>query len=164
MIASFCWGHLSGYSWRRAALRRLSCAIAFLVICQAPAAAIDLDDSAAAYYEVCVAPSRDAAVPDESCDALISDGLIGIVTGELNQERPALCFPQKPVEPMETIEKEGQGLSEQSLSAASNRTRQMLAEMRGAVARYIGEHPERLSDKAIEVIFAALLHAFPCPD
>jgi hypothetical protein len=35
--------------------------------------------------------------------------------------------------------------------------------MRAAVAGYMREHPERRSEKTLQVIFDALLHAFPCP-
>ena len=48
--------------------------------------------------------------------------------------------------------------SEKSLSAIAN----FEAEMRAAVARYMREHPERLSERMLEAIIEALLYAFPC--
>ena len=125
------------YSWQRA-MRRLLCAMTLIVSCYVPAAAIGPDDPAAAYYERCIASSREARIPDKSCDDLITDALMGIIIGQFNQRDEAFCYPQELVD-------------------------QMPAKMWAAVARYMREHPERLSEKTLQVIFAALLHAFPCP-
>jgi hypothetical protein len=113
---------------------RLFCAMILVVSCCAPAAAIGPDDPAATYYEKCVAAVR---VPDKSCDDLITNALMGIIIGQFNQKHADFCYPQESVD-------------------------QMQVKMREAVARYMREHPERLSEKTILVRFAALLHAFPC--
>jgi hypothetical protein len=135
--------------WRRVPFRGLLCAMALVVSCYVPAAAIGPDDPASDYYEKCVASAQNARVPDERCDCLITDGLTGIIIGQFNQGRPAFCLPQRLEHQMQA----------KSVSAIAN----LETEMRAAVARYIREHPERLSEKTLEVIFDALLHAFPCP-
>jgi hypothetical protein len=136
-------------AWRRVPVRRLLCAMALVVSCYVPAAAIGPDDPASGYYEKCVASARKAHVPDERCDGLITDALTGIIIGQFNQEHPAFCLPQRLEHKMQA----------KSFSAIAN----LEAEMRAAVARYMRQHPERLSEKTLQVIFAALLHAFPCP-
>lgn len=119
---------------------RLLCAMALVVSWHLPAAAIGPDDPAATYYERCVLPPGGARVRDEGCDALINDALMGVIVGQFDQKHPAFCYPQKLVDQMHGP-----------------------ADMRAAVARYMREHPERLSEKTLEVIFAALLQGFPCP-
>ena len=133
----------------RVSVRRLLCAMALLLSCYVPAAAIGPDDPASIYYEKCVSSARKAHVPDESCDGLITDGLTGIIIGQFNQEHPAFCLPQR--------------LEHQMQAKSSGAIANLKAEMRAAVARYMREHPERLSEKTLQVIFAALLHTFPCP-
>jgi hypothetical protein len=155
---------VSRHNWRRASLRRLLCTIALVVGWSVPAAAIGPDDPAATYYEACVSPSQEARVPDdEGCDALINDALMGIIVGQFDQEHPAFCYPQEVVDQMQTAGKDkrehpGQR-SEKALSAISNFDHQM----RAAVAHYMREHPERLSEMTLQVIFASLLQNFPCP-
>jgi hypothetical protein len=74
---------------------------------------------------------------------------MGIIIGQFNQERPAFCLPPR-------LEQQMQAKSPGAIAI-------LQAEMRAAVARYMREHPERLSEKTLQVIFAALLQAFPCP-
>jgi hypothetical protein len=135
--------------------------------CCVPAAALGPSDPAAAYYGKCVAPSRGTGVPDEGCDRLINDALLGIIIGQFNQERPTFCYPQKFVDQMRTVDNELRESRERSfnkaLRARSKFIREMQAEMRAAVEQYMRENPKRLSEKTLEVIFAALLRAFPCP-
>jgi hypothetical protein len=143
-------------------VRRLLCAMAVVVSCYVPAAAIGPDDPASVYYEKCVASAREAHVPDERCDGLITDGLMGIIIGQFNQKHPAFCLPQRLEDQMQARNdwrERSRRPSEKALSAIAN----LQAEVREAVARYMREHPERLSEKTLQVIFAALLHAFPCP-
>jgi hypothetical protein len=87
---------------------------------------------ASVYYEKCVAPARKAHVPDERYDGLITDGLTGIIIGQFNQEHPAFCLPER-------LEHQTQA---RSLSAIAK----LEAKMRAAVAGYMREHLERLSD------------------
>jgi hypothetical protein len=141
-------------------VRRVLCAMVLVVSCYVPAAAIGPDDPVSVCYEKCVASARDAHVPDERCDGLIIDGLMGIIIGQFNQKHPAFCLPQRLEDQMQAIDNDQQGRSRRpSEKAIAN----LLAEMWAAVARYMREHPERLSEKTLQVIFAALLHAFPCP-
>ena len=144
-------------------MRRLLCAMALVVSCYVPAAAIGPDDPASVYYEKCMASAREAHVPDEGCDGLITDGLMGIIIGQFNQKHPAFCLPQRLEDQMQAIDNDwrvrSRRPSEKALSAIAN----LQAEVRAAVARYMREHPERLSEKTLQIIFAALLHAFPCP-
>lgn len=148
--------------WRKV-LMRLLCAVALAVSCYVPAAAIGPNDPASLYYEKCGASVRKAHVPDERCDGLITDGLTGIIIGQFNQEHSAFCFTQRLEDQMQGIDNDRRGHSgrpsEKSLSAIAN----FEAEMRAAVARYMREHPEQLSEKTLEVIIEALLYAFPCP-
>jgi hypothetical protein len=149
-------------------MRRLLCAMALVVSCCAPAAALDSHDPAAAYYERCVAPQAEGGgVPDEGCDRLITDALLGITIGQLNEDPATFCYPQKLIDQMQAVDKVLQNPngrpSEEDLRAAANFFHEMQAEMRAAVAQYMHEHSERLSEETIQVIFAALLHAFPCP-
>jgi hypothetical protein len=145
-------------------LQRLLCVIAFVVGCSMPATAISPNDPASVYYKTCAAASQDPAGPDETCDAPINQALTGIIIGQLNQKRPAFCYPQNLVDRMQALDREkrehpGQ-LSEQASSAMS----QFVHQTRAAVTRYMREHPERMSENTIDVIMAALLHAFPCPN
>jgi hypothetical protein len=134
----------TGTSTARATLGRLLCAMALVVSWYATAAAIGPDDPAAAYYERCVLPPREARAPEEGCDALINDALMGVIVGQFDQEHPTFCYPQKLIDQVQI----------------SNFAHQM----RTAVAKYMREHPERMSEKTLQVIFAALLQRFPCPD
>jgi hypothetical protein len=135
----------------RRAIRPLLSAMAMALVasCYVPAAAIGPNDPASVYYEKCVTSARKAPVPDERCDGLILDGLTGIIIGQFNQVHPAFCFPQRLEDQMQV----------KSFNAIAN----LRDEMRAAVARYMRERPERLSEKTLLVIFEALLHAFPCP-
>ncbi len=150
------------------ALRHLICAIALTVGCSTAAAAISPNDPAATYYDRCVAPSRGATVPNQDCDGAINAALTGIIVGQFDQERPAFCYPRNLVDKMQGIERDRRHrpgrLSDQASRASSRSARRMLIKMRAAVAHYMREHSERLSESTLEVIMAALLHAFPCPD
>jgi hypothetical protein len=110
-----------------------------------------------------VAPSFMLEPPARLNPIEITDGLTGIIIGQFNQEHSAFCFPQRLEDQMRAIENDRRGHSgrpsEKSLSAIAN----FEAEMRAAVARYMREHPERLSERTLEVIIEALLYAFPCP-
>jgi hypothetical protein len=148
--------------WRKVPMRLL-CAMALVVSYYVPAAAIGPNDPASLYYKNCVASGRKAHVPDERCDGLIINGLTGIIIGQFNQGHSAFCFPQRLEDQMQAIDNDRRGHSgrpsEKSLSAIAS----FEAEMRAAVARYMRDHPERLSQKTLQVIIEALLYAFPCP-
>jgi hypothetical protein len=85
---------------------------------------------------------------------------MGIIVGQFNQGHPAFCYPQKLVDQMQTVDSDLRGhpgrFSDEAISNFVQR-------MRAAVAQYMLEHPKRLPEKTLQVIFAALLHAFPCP-
>ena len=130
-------------------MRRLLCAMALVVSWYVPAAAIGPDDPASVYYEKGVASARKAHVPDERCDGLITDGLMGIIIGQFDQEHPAFCLPQRLEHQMQA----------KSFSAVAN----LEAEMRAAVAGYMREHPKRRSRKDATGNICCTLACFSLP-
>jgi hypothetical protein len=136
--------------------------MALVVGCYVPAAALGPDDSASVYYEECVASGHGAQVPDERCDGLITDALMGIIIGQFNQKYPAFCLPRRLEDQMQTIDDRGREHSGRPPEGAISAIANLQAEMRAAVARYMRDHRERLSENTLQVIFVALLQAFPC--
>jgi hypothetical protein len=155
--------NVSGDKRSRALLHRILLAIALVVCGLTPVVAISPSDPATVYYKSCVVAPQEPSVSDEACDAPINQALTGIIIGQLNQKRPAFCYPQKLVDRMHALDRAAREhpgrLSEQASGALS----QFVHQARAAVAQYMREHPERLSENTLEVIMAALLHAFPCP-
>ena len=128
-----------------------------------PATAISPNDPAATYYKSCLATYQQAPVPDETCDAPIDAALTGIIIGQLNQERPAFCYPQNLVDQMQTLDRGTREHPGRVSAEASGAITKFAHQMRAVVVQYMREHPERLSKGTLEIIMAALLHAFPCP-